>query len=101
MKISRRAGEAELGLDSSTKVVEWDGLTAGLWERELESADAVINLAGAPIAEARSSPERKRVIYGSHIAARSLLAQALDRVSGRPRVFLSVSGVGYYGPRDD
>ncbi|HXF93145.1 MAG TPA: TIGR01777 family oxidoreductase [Nitrospiraceae bacterium] len=99
--LSRRAGEAKLGLDSSTKVVEWDGLTTGPWERELDSADAVINLAGAPIAEARWSPERKRVIYDSRIAATRLLAQALDRVSARHRVFLSASGVGYYGPSDD
>ncbi len=99
--LSRRAGEAELGLDPAVKVVEWDGLTAGPWERELESADAVINLAGASIADARWTAERKRVIYESRIAATRLLVQALDRVSTRPRVFLCASGVGYYGPCDD
>ncbi len=99
--LSRRTGEAVGRLGPAVRIVEWDGLTAGPWERELDSADAVINLAGAPIAEARWSPERKRVIYDSRIVATRLLAQALDRVSGRPRVFLSASGVGYYGPRDD
>ncbi|MEW6247284.1 MAG: TIGR01777 family oxidoreductase [Nitrospirota bacterium] len=99
--LSRRAGEGELGLDPSVRVVEWDGVTAGPWERELEAADAVINLAGASIAEARWTAERKRMIYESRIAPTRLLAQALGRASARPRMFLSASGVGYYGPRDD
>lgn len=99
--LSRRAGKAVLRLDPAVRIVEWDGLTAGPWERELESADAVINLAGAPLAEARWTAERKRLIIQSRIGATRLLAQALDRVSVRSRTFLSASGVGYYGPSDD
>ncbi len=99
--LSRRAGETELGLDPSLRVVAWDGLTAGPWERELDSADAVINLAGASIAEARWTAERKRVLSDSRIAPTRLLAQALGRASARPRTFFSASGVGYYGPSDD
>jgi uncharacterized protein (TIGR01777 family) len=99
--LSRRAGPVQLGLDPAVKGIQWDGLTAGPWERELDSADAVINLAGASIAGARWTAERKRVMYDSRIAATRLLVQALDRVSIRHRVFLSASGVGYYGPSDD
>ena len=40
-------------LGPAPTVVEWDGCQTGTWEQSLAEADAVINLADAPIADTR------------------------------------------------
>lgn len=81
--------------------VEWNGRDTGPWERALEGADAVINLAGAPIADARWTDERKRLLTESRVLTTRLLVRALSSRSSKPRVFISASGIGYYGTSDD
>ncbi|MEO5630775.1 MAG: NAD-dependent epimerase/dehydratase family protein, partial [Nitrospiraceae bacterium] len=51
--LTRRKEEAQRSCGSTVTAVEWNGREAGAWEDCLEDADAVINLAGAPIADAR------------------------------------------------
>lgn len=95
--LSRNPLQAKAVLDPSIKVVEWDGVTSAAWENEIESATAVINLAGEPIAAGRWTPKRKQLIVDSRVNATRLLAQAISRLTNRPRVLISASGVGYYG----
>jgi NAD dependent epimerase/dehydratase family enzyme len=35
--------------DQPWRVVRWDAVTAGIWQRELDGADAVINLTGRSV----------------------------------------------------
>lgn len=99
--LSRNPLQARAGLDSAIKVVEWDGMTSGMWETELASAKAVINLAGAPIAGGRWTAKRKQLIVDSRVKATRLLAQATANLSDGPRVLISASGIGYYGTSED
>jgi uncharacterized protein len=99
--LSRNPVEAKAGLDAAIKVVEWDGMISGRWKTELVSATAVINLAGAPIAEGRWTPKRKRLIVDSRVNATRLLAHAMASLSNGPRVLISASGIGYYGTSQD
>ena len=71
--LSRNPQHAKAVLDPAINVVEWDGVTSGHWERELDSVTAVINLAGAPIAEGRWTPKRKQVIVDSRVNTTRLL----------------------------
>jgi uncharacterized protein (TIGR01777 family) len=57
----------------------------------------VVNLAGAGLGDERWSPERKAVIRDSRIRSTRSLAAAITDVALRPPVFISASGVGYYG----
>src|SRR5215510_3884267 len=98
---SRNILRAKAVLDPLIKIVEWDGMTSGAWETELASAAAVINLAGAPIAEGRWTPKRKRLIIDSRVNATRLLVQAISRIAQRPRVLISASGIGFYGTSQD
>lgn len=82
-------------------MVEWDGMRGGAWERCLDGADALINLAGAPIAESRWTETRKRQITDSRILTTRLLVQAISRQSSRPSILINASGIGYYGAGDD
>jgi uncharacterized protein (TIGR01777 family) len=70
---------------------------AGDWSREIEGTDAVINLAGAGIADKRWSAARKRVLWNSRILSTKSLVGALRRVTRRPAVLIQGSAAGYYG----
>ncbi len=95
--LSRNPQQAKPRLDPSIKLVAWDAVAPGPWENELDGAHAVINLAGAPIAEGRWTPKRKQTIVDSRVNATRLLVQAISRLATKPRVLISASGVGYYG----
>lgn len=63
--------------------------------------DAVINLAGAPIADAAWTEKRKEVLRDSRIALTQKLVQRIASLEHKPAVLLSGSAVGYYGNRGD
>lgn len=83
----------------AAECVAWDGATPGPWERALDGADAVINLAGTPIADARWTSGRKALLTHSRLGPTRLLVQAISRLTRRPGTLVSASGIGYYGPR--
>lgn len=92
--LTRRAG----GRDD----IAWtpNGST-GPWARALVGVDAVVNLAGEGIADQRWTPARKQALVRSRLDATSSLVEAVLQLPKPPRVFLSGSGVGIYGPRGD
>lgn len=82
--------------------VAWtpDG-TAGPWARAIEGAHAVVNLAGEGIADRRWTGARKAALRASRLDATRSLVAAIDAASTPPAIFISASGVGYYGFRGD
>lgn len=66
----------------------------------LAGTDAIIHLAGEPIAQ-RWTPEVKQRLRSTRIDGTRQLVQALSTHSRRPAVLLSASAIGYYGDRDD
>lgn len=69
---------------------------AGGIEGGLGDVDAVVNLAGVGIANARWTPERKRALVDSRLQTTRTLVDHLHQ-GGRCRVFFSGSAIGYYG----
>lgn len=67
----------------------------------LEGADAVVHLAGEPIAEGRWTEEKKRRIRESRVRGTGVLAEALAGMKLKPRIFLSASAIGIYGDRGE
>lgn len=80
--------------------VVWDSSTGPVPPAALADADAVINLAGEPVAH-RWTSERKHAIRESRVRSTAMLAQAIASSSRKPSVFLSGSAVGYYGDGGD
>ena len=72
-----------------------------VWPREVDGADAIVNLAGAGIADKRWTTARKALLKTSRISATRQLIEAVRAATRRPSVFVSASGVGYYGIADD
>lgn len=73
----------------------------GPWVESLAGVDTIVNLAGEGIADKRWTPERKAALISSRLKATTSLAKAVSALPSPPRVFVSASGVGYYGPRGD
>ncbi len=80
--------------------VDWNPSTGALGGAAV-GADAVVNLAGAPIADKRWTPERKKLLRSSRIDSTDALVNALARMAIRPRVLISASAIGYYGNRGE
>jgi uncharacterized protein (TIGR01777 family) len=101
--LTRELQDGESRHDSGTGVpgvtrVGWrPDRQTGAWASVLDGADAVVNLAGAGIGERRWTPQRKALIHDSRIIPTRSLAAAITSAMVRPPVFISASGVGYYG----
>lgn len=67
------------------------------WQATVAAADAVVNLAGAPIAAGRWTARRKDAILKSRLAATHALISAMATSHPRPQVLVNASAVGYYG----
>jgi uncharacterized protein (TIGR01777 family) len=63
--------------------------------------DAVVNLAGLPIADRRWSEKRKRALYASRVDLTKQLVDALAEQEKPPKVLVSASAVGFYGDGGD
>jgi len=80
--------------------VAWNPATGELGGAGV-GADAVVNLAGASIAEGRWTKQRKELLRASRIDTTRALVNALAKMNARPSVLVSASAIGIYGDRGD
>jgi len=88
------------GIGPSVECSVWDVLTGDPPSTALAEADAIIHLAGEPVAQ-RWTPETKRRIRETRVGATRRLVAALAALERRPRLLVSASAIGYYGSRGD
>lgn len=81
--------------------IEFDPEKGAAHPSEMEGFDAVVHLAGAPIAQGRWTEERKRLIRDSRVPFTRRLAETLAALKKPPAVLISASATGYYGDRGD
>lgn len=79
------------------QIVAYSPTISGAWQQAISGCDAVINLAGAPIAEQRWTAAYKQEILTSRQDGTEKLVEAIANASQKPRIFISTSAVGYYG----
>ena len=96
--LSRSPDRARAALD--VEAAAWDPAAGPAPAEALAGRDAVVNLAGEPVAQ-RWNDEVKRRIHDSRVAGTRNLVAGLRAADPRPRVLVSASGVGYYGPHGD
>jgi uncharacterized protein (TIGR01777 family) len=73
----------------------------GDWTNEVADADAVINLAGAGLADERWTPDRELMLRRSRKESTESLVTAIRHANAKPAVFIQGSAVGYYGTTQD
>lgn len=80
--------------------VQWDPANGELEVGDLAGVTAVVNLAGAGIADHRWTDSYKQTIIDSRVSSTSTVARALTEMPGPVR-FVSASGMSYYGECGD
>jgi uncharacterized protein (TIGR01777 family) len=85
----------------SLHTAAWDPERASAAELapHLAGASEVHHLAGEPVVGRRLNQDRKARIMASRVQSTMRLVEAMKALSERPRVFVTASGVGFYGDR--
>ncbi len=96
--LTRDPGRARGKLGTETQALHWDPLSEPAPARALTGRDAVVNLAGEPVAQ-RWSERAKQAIRDSRVTGTRNLVEGLRGLAGTacPSVLVNSSAVGYYG----
>lgn len=86
--------------DSGEGAIHWDPAAGEIDADQLSGFDAVVHLAGEPIAGLWTGG-KKRAILESRRDGTRLLTEALAGASEKPEAFVSSSAIGIYGSRGD
>lgn len=101
VKVVSRQVYKPANLPAKIIFAQWDGKTAAGWGHLIEGVDAVVNLAGAGIGDAKWTEARKKEIIDSRINAGKAVVEAISTASAKPKVLIQSSAVGYYGPQNN
>jgi uncharacterized protein len=82
------------------RVVAWDGVSSGAWQREIEGCDALINLAGRSV-NCRYTPQHRKEILESRVLSTNVIGQAVASAARPPRIWLQASTATIYAHRYD
>jgi uncharacterized protein len=95
--LSRHAGT---NLPNNVALSIWDPMRASPPAESLADADAVIHLAGEPVAQ-RWNAEVKQRIRESRVGGTQRLMETVAALPRRPAVLVCASATGFYGSRGD
>jgi hypothetical protein len=82
------------------ETITWDVANGRFDASALEGLDAVVHLAGEPVAQ-RWNETTKKNIRQSRIGSTRLLIEGLRSLKNPPKVLVSASAVGFYGDGGD
>ena len=80
--------------------VVWDPMQGPPPQESLLQTDAVIHLAGEPVAQ-RWTQDVKRRIRDSRVIGTRNLVQGIANLRNKPKIMISASAIGYYGSRGE
>ncbi len=95
--LSRHSGT---NLPPGVRLSVWDPTKGPPPDDSLRDAEAVLNLAGEPVAQ-RWNAEVKRRIRDSRVSGTRHLVEGIARQTRKPAVLISASATGFYGSRGD
>lgn len=82
----------------SISYAKWNVNDQIIDENAIGSADYIVHLAGANVAEGRWTEKRKKEIIDSRVKSGALLVKSLKEIPNKIKAVISSSAVGYYGP---
>lgn len=94
---TRNVKKGHRGLPKEVELCEWEPRSDGAWQEALDGTDAVIQLAGEVLVGRRYTKALKAEFYESRVGSTERLVRGIERASRKPAVFVSGSGIGYYG----
>ena len=99
--LTRNPDKAAASLAGMTETVRWDAKNPNSFQRALDGALAVINLAGENIGSGLWTKSKKAAILQSRVDAAEAIVKAVEQTQKKPAVIIHASAVGYYGNNDD
>lgn len=96
--LSRSPAKAEEAL--GVEAVAWDSATGPAPAGALSGRDAVVHLAGEPVAQRWDAKVKGAILASRELGTRNLVA-GIAAAEPKPGVLVSSSAVGYYGPHGD
>lgn len=98
--IFTRNREAALRKFPSLEIVAYTPTESGDWQKAIAGCDAVVHLAGEPIAENRWTPQHKQEILNSRKLGTQKIVEAIAQANPKPKVLVNASAIGYYGTNE-
>ncbi|MBE0643690.1 MAG: TIGR01777 family protein [Bacteroidetes bacterium] len=95
--LARNPDKAGKIFSDAERVLLWAPGVAGEWKSAIDGADAVVHLAGEPIAEERWTEEYKKRIQDSRVLGTRDIVDAIAAAAVKPGLLISASAVGFYG----
>jgi len=86
---------------SGVRWVLGDPVTVDDWQREVDGAFGLINLAGEPIIGKRWTPEQKKALRDSRVVTTQNLVTAIAQARQKPSVLVSASAIGLYPKNEE
>lgn len=83
------------------EILKWDPMAGPPPAQALNEVDAIVHLAGEPVADKAWSDEQKKRIMDSRVISTRNIVEGIRAANPRPPIFVSASAVGYYGDRGD
>jgi uncharacterized protein (TIGR01777 family) len=81
--------------EGKIRYIKWDANTAGNWCRELENAEAVINLCGKSV-DCRYTEKNKAVIFSSRLYSTKIIGEAIQNCSQPPGLWINGASATIY-----
>ncbi|MCL4168355.1 UNVERIFIED_CONTAM: hypothetical protein GTU68_053370 [Idotea baltica] len=79
----------------------WDPYNQEIDSKSLEGSIAMINLSGESISGLRWSEAKKQRLHDSRVLTSRFLVDTIETLTKKPNVFISASGIGFYGDQGD
>jgi uncharacterized protein (TIGR01777 family) len=86
---------------ATAEMLKWDPFSGPPPAEALKDVEAVVHLAGEPIAAHRWTDEQKRRIRASRVISTRNLVEGMRAAKTSPAVFVAGSAVGFYGDTGD
>ncbi len=101
--LTRDPEKARARVYHAVKLVSWQGFRGQSDElsKALDGSEVVINLAGAPIADGRWTPQVRELLRKSREGTTTAIVTTLAKLKARPVLLINASAIGFYGPRGD
>ncbi len=81
---------------SGVRWVVGETMVADDWQKQIDGAYGVINLAGEPIVGKRWTPEQKKILRDSRVLTTNNVVEAIEKSEKKPAVLVSASATGFY-----
>lgn len=90
--ISRRVRDTSSGV----RWIVGDAMSVDDWQKQIDGAYGVINLAGEPIVGKRWTAEQKKILRDSRVLTTNHVVEAIEKSKKKPSVLVSASATGFY-----